>query len=621
MLVIDGQQRLQSFYMGLKGGVNGKQLYFNLFSQDDYEFEFARQISDLPLTRNEDGVESATLWFPVSMLYTQLSRNSDDRQAAREIIRNQNIPDEQHKDLVYYNVGNFQHAIFTQRAIGMSRVYINIDNPDMERRRMVELFRRLNDGGTRLSALDLAASTLKGFDYRLEAFLRRDVPRYQDIGFGQDEVVKLLFLLQDNYVKEVTDIGKEDADFAIAKAARILKTLDVLRQLLKDAGLYEYFRGGGRSVIPLYFVAYHIFHKPESDAALSGLYRNFDANNPDFTNIKCWLYLSLLNGVFSRGRGWIPYRTGIHKILNVVRQYKGNLFPPDAIFSMYEAYPLDFSRELSEKMLPRWDRNFVFYLIYDWRTMAGRDVDHIQPKSLLTSRQVPAEKIHTVANFQLLDEDTNRAGKRAKELKEWLKDWDAAERDPYLARHLIPQQPELWGLDRFDDLLLERSKKIVEKIRQAIPQHTIPSKPAPPQPAPSPEPGVSPINVGATRTGAAQLTRKERDPEAWLKGVAEQKGMGKEFCQIVDAARELGLYARFQNNWWVVMFTPSKNRSKSLIELGTSLTVYVSHDRIAQYLNCPVEVVKEKFINRRENIQPSDVTRWIENLRSLFSTK
>lgn len=30
--VIDGQQRLQSFYIGLKGSINGKELYFDLFS-------------------------------------------------------------------------------------------------------------------------------------------------------------------------------------------------------------------------------------------------------------------------------------------------------------------------------------------------------------------------------------------------------------------------------------------------------------------------------------------------------------------------------------------------------------------------------------------------------------
>ena len=614
-LIIDGQQRLQTFYMGLKGGVNGKNLFFNLFSLGDYEFEYAGQVSDLPSTRKEDGEETVNLWYPVQTLYAQLSKSGgDDSQIAKEIITNRNIQSEAQRELVRENVKRFERAIFGFNTLGISKVYINKTNPDGERRRMVELFRRLNDGGTRLSALDLAASTLKGFDYRLEGFLRKDIPGYQDIGFGQDEVIKLLFLLQDNPVKEVIDINQSDADFAIQNSQRILKTLAVLRQVLKDLGLYEYYREGGRSIIPLYFIAYHIYHKPESDEGLAGLYANYDANNPDFTNIKRWLYLSLLNGVFSRGRGWIPYRTGIRKILNVVSQYKGGLFPADALFAMYESHPLAFSRAMDERQLAHWDMSVLFYLMYDRRAMGGRDIDHIQPKSLLEVRQVAPEKIHSITNFQLLDEGTNRADKRAKELKDWIKDWDATVRSEYLTRHLIPPDPDLWTLERFDDFLAARSKMIVEKVSQAVPERASPALPStpPPQPIPSVTQPKSEVK------GAAQLTREQRDPEAWLTGVADAEGNGKEFRQIVEAARSAGLYARFQNNWWLVMFTPLYKKNLSLIELVPSLEIWVNPGRIAKYLDCPVELAREK-LDFGPRLQTGDVPVWIENFLSLFA--
>jgi hypothetical protein len=67
---------------------------------------------------------------------------------------------------------------------------------------------------------------------------------------------------------------------------------------------------------------------------------------------------------------------------------------------------------------------------------------------------------------------------------------------------------------------------------------------------------------------AAQLTNKERNPEAWLTGVADERGFGKEFRQIVEAARSVGLYARFQNNWWVVKFTLPNKGNFCLFELG-----------------------------------------------------
>lgn len=611
-LIIDGQQRLQAFYMGLKGGVNGKSLYFNLFSQGDYEFEFAGQINDLASSRKEDDLVIPLFWYQVPVLYTSLHRiGGDDRRIASEIIKTRNIQDESMKDLIYDNVRRFERSVFGMSSVGISKVFIDQTNPDGERRRMVELFRRLNDGGTRLSALDLAASALKGFDYRLEGFLRRDIPQFLDIGFGQDEVIKLVFLLQDNHVKEVTDISKADADFVIGHAPRILKSLEVLRILLKDAGLYEYYNGGGRSVIPLYFIAYHIFYKSDSTEKLSTLYANYDVNNADFSNIKRWLYLSLLNGVFSRGKGWIPYITGVRKILNIVSQYKGNLFPTDELFSVYESHPLVFNREVSESNLVNWDISFAFYLMYNHISLSGRDIDHIQPKSLLEQANIPAQKIHSLCNYQLLDEQTNRVDKRAIELCKWLGNQKEMDINQYLERHLIPHDPDLWKLKNYDKFLSERSSAIVEKIKQAIPMT---STPASKNQFPSPQ-AEKPRTLG---NGAAQLTNAERNPEEWLTGVADERGYGNEFRQIIEAARSVGLYARLQNNWWIVMFTPPQKRNQGLFEVSTELEIWINYSAIANHTNIPVAKVKSA-LDYGDKLTRDQVPNFIESIQTLFT--
>ncbi|OJX39972.1 MAG: hypothetical protein BGO78_14395 [Chloroflexi bacterium 44-23] len=613
-LIIDGQQRLQAFYMGLKGGVNGKNLYLNLVSQIDYDFEFAGQTSDLATTRKEDNIEIPMIWYLVPDLYTRLHKvGNDDYRVSSEIIKIRNIQNETLKELVISNVKRFERAIFGSKSLGISKVFIDQTNPDGERRRMVELFRRLNDGGTRLSAFDLAASALKGFDYRLEGFLRHEIPQFADIGFGQDEVIKLIFLLQDNHTKEVTDIKKEDAEFTIQNAPRIIRSLEVLRQLLKDSGLYEYYNAGGRSVIPLYFVAYHIFYKNGTTDSLSNAYSNYDANNPDFTNIRQWLYISLLNGVFSRGKGWIPYITGVRKILNTLSKYKGNLFPAEELFSIYESHPLIFNREISEPNLANWDMTFAFYLMYNPHGTIGRDIDHIQPKSLLQQANISAKKIHSLSNYQLLDQGTNRVIKRAKELNKWLADWKETELNQYLEKHLIPQDPNLWLLDNFDAFLSERSKMIVEKIQQAIP--TV-SKESHKTESIHPQVEKPTVNM----SGAAQLTKSQRDPEKWLSEVADQNGCGHEFRQIVGAMRSVGLYARFQNNWWIVMFTPQKNRNHSLFEVGADLMIWIYSNKIANYLDSPIEDVKKK-LDFGKQLDPKDVPQWVENLQGLFSTK
>ena len=56
--VIDGQQRLQTFYIGLRGSINGKVLYFDLYSDYNTEYEFKFENDPQKLTKqskeNED---------------------------------------------------------------------------------------------------------------------------------------------------------------------------------------------------------------------------------------------------------------------------------------------------------------------------------------------------------------------------------------------------------------------------------------------------------------------------------------------------------------------------------------------------------------------------------------
>ena len=79
--IIDGQQRLQSFYIGLTGTLNRKRLYFDLFSNYEdmeYEFRFAVKADELPQTNNERTsacMINAFLWYPVDDLFQRLSIN------------------------------------------------------------------------------------------------------------------------------------------------------------------------------------------------------------------------------------------------------------------------------------------------------------------------------------------------------------------------------------------------------------------------------------------------------------------------------------------------------------------------------------------------------------------
>ena len=43
--------------------------------------------------------------------------------------------------------------------------------------------------------------------------------------------------------------------------------------------------------------------------------------------------------------------------------------------------------------------------------------------------------------------------------------WFAKNDSAYLQKHLIPTDPELWQLDRFEDFIAERKKLIREKFK------------------------------------------------------------------------------------------------------------------------------------------------------------
>jgi len=475
--IIDGQQRLQSFFIGLCGTFNGKRLFFDLFSDcvdSEYEFKFAVKADELPQTNKERVSSSVSncFWYPVDDLFQRLTKTTKARQVAREIIKKFDIEDDTQIDIIESNIQDFFDAVFADESVGISKVSVNKSKDVIEnRQRIVELFRRLNDGGTKLSSYDLVASLFKGFDYKMEQFLDTVVAENVDIGIDQDVLIKLLLILNDKPSKEMSDLTAEDAEFATSSYERIQASLKALKKFLHATSNYNWFSAAkNRSAIPLYFLTYHIFHSKTTTNELDNMFAKFDTNDKSFKDMEVWLRMSLLNKVFSRGCGWIPYKTGIKKIHTVMQSNKGKLFPKDILFRTYDGHPLKFIGRVNETNLNEFDQEYVFYLIYNGQaTIRSEDIDHIHPRSLLSTAGVDESKINNIVNYQLLDSGTNRGEKNAKELFEWINNRiDAANRQGYLNRHLIPQESELWKTQRFDEFFTERAKLLTSKINASI---------------------------------------------------------------------------------------------------------------------------------------------------------
>ena len=339
------------------------------------------------------------------------------------------------------------------------------------RQRIVELFRRLNDGGTRLSSFDLVASILKGFAWEMESFLEEALSKYSDIGLSQDNLIKLIFLLRDNHKKEMTEIDAEDSQFAIESKERIENTLSSLRKFLQYSDLYNYYKDSNRSFIPLFFIAYHIFYKQINNANILKYFDNYDAGNPEFERIKKWIYFSLINGVFrSRGAGWIPSKTGVRKILERIKTCKNNDFPTSTLFNVYREYGVTFRENFNSSNLDNLEGSFLYYLIYDRKpTVRTQDIDHIMPLSILESKKYDWAKINSIKNYQLLDSGTNRGQKNSKPFSVWINNSRFVDnKTAFVQKHLIPTNENIWSEDKFEEFIEARAALIMEKIKNYL---------------------------------------------------------------------------------------------------------------------------------------------------------
>ena len=317
-------------------------------------------------------------------------------------------------------------------------------------------------------------SVLKAYSAENETFLNDIKNQYADIGFNQDEIIKLVFLLQDDHVKDIIEIDQADSDFITTKSERIKMCLEGTRAFLKHAGLYEYIINSQTSLIPITFIAYHLFHTHKSDSDLKTYFDNHETGNENYSPIRNWLIMSLLNHVFQRGSGWTPNTTGRKKILNVLRNFKNQIFPVEEIFTIYENHSLHvFHRNIKDngESLNWYERGLIVYLLYGKPTnFRQNDIDHIHPKAILLEKGFEWANINLLGNFQYLYYRDNRS-KQATEFGMWLEGLfgtDKQKLNDYLNIHFIPNNEELWYTDKFLEFLEERRLLIFNKLNQVI---------------------------------------------------------------------------------------------------------------------------------------------------------
>lgn len=321
---------------------------------------------------------------------------------------------------------------------------------------VVDIFNRVNSGGTKLSKGDLALAKIcaEWPDARRE--LHKALKKWHDAGYPEFTLDWLLrnvnaivtgraefSVLADRKVSEIKE-GLERAERAIDKALNLLGA-----RLGLDHGRVLGARG-----------AFPVITRLISD-------RDFKLEGAAETNGLLYWYIQ----VMLRGRYASSVETVMNQDLEALRSKTQG--PVDALISTLEKWrsdltirPIDFEN---------WSKGARFYpMLYmltrvgnarDWgngielrKQLLGKsaslEVHHIFPKSLLYDAGYERPQVNALANFTFLTKETNLTVGNKKPA-EYIPEQEA-KHPGVMESHWMPMDPDLWQIEDYDRFLEAR---------------------------------------------------------------------------------------------------------------------------------------------------------------------
>lgn len=456
-LVLDGQQRLQSLYIGLKGSLDEKVLCLDLLSGELVEPEDVKY--------NFKFIKSDQIVWPWMSLRSMVYTNNFPDEIMSALIKKQNLvlsDEDRHKAV--RNISLAKREIDQTEVI----VYHQIDGTDEQKAHtfadVVEIFIRANSGGTTLNKSDLMFTLLTSeweeADVEMEDFLT-EINDNGRFNFNRDFVLKTAMSVLDQGAKyDVDKLRKPEVRKAIidnwvgiSESIKFVKDQVVEKTFIRSGkALLSY-----NALIPLVYFHYH-----------------YKSSWVKITPIKIYLLRSLLAGAFSGQPDSL-----IDKINASIKQHKS--FDRKAIFKIVESAGK--STKITRDALLNWwgygsgQIHLIFNLWYESNYRPAYkghlpQVDHIFPQSVLKKikdtngeRFYKGWEIDQLANCMLLSADQNGAADKSDTLPEvWLND----KSDEFLELHCIPKNKKLWKLDNYPAFIEARGELISSKFADLL---------------------------------------------------------------------------------------------------------------------------------------------------------
>lgn len=488
--ILDGQQRMTSLYIGLKGTYAYKmsykrwdnpaayperKLYLNLLepseeSDQKYDFSF--------LTEKEAQVrDDSHYWFLVGNILDIKQPYEVNNYLINNDLAFVKKPED--KERVMFANQTLSQLYYAVHVNGTISPYLE-ESTELDK--VLNIFIRVNSGGTTLSYSDLLLSFATAQWEKKDA--REEINKFMDevnqigrgFNIGKDIILKSCLVLSGK--------GKDDISFKVdnfnrTNMLKIEKEWDNLtaafRMAVELIASFGFSRDNVTSNNLFIPIAYYI---KSIDAP--GNFIDSSKYEDDRKAIKRWFVASLLKSIFSFSPDAV-----LKPIRDIIDGNPGS-FPLEEIIKRFKNTNRDitFSDENIENLLftkyGSGDALIVLSILYPWANLRNSfHIDHIYPKSRFTAKKLGKrgydqdtidfymDNFNYLGNLQLLEEIPNKE-KNDREFEEWM---DAnysnqSKRKDYMEKHYIPDVS--FSFDNFEDFFTGREQLLVAALRKEL---------------------------------------------------------------------------------------------------------------------------------------------------------
>jgi uncharacterized protein with ParB-like and HNH nuclease domain len=480
--ILDGQQRLTALYIGLCSSYAYKEhrrsktysewsyptrhLYLNLSKTMDaeegdakYQFNFLNKAD----TQEQDiiALPDNTKWFRAGVV---LSIHKAD--CLDEFAESNRLSKEEKK------------LIRTLERIIHNEYTINYyEEDDQEPDKAVNIFVRINSGGTYLSFSDIlfsiAIASWKTKDARTEINTLVDNVRAKGYNIDKDYILKAFLYLYHKDVRfRINSFNNQFIAHIEANWEAIRNAVLSLFDVLKGFGLTDYSLTSKYATLPILYFLYH-----------NNIYADFAttiSRVEDRRVVRKWLYTVLVRRTFGGQTDTVlsQSRSAFTKDIEASKIQTSPFFPSLEINAEIKKLTEIGDDYIEELLLTQKDSQYSFPLLamlyphLDYNNNNFHQ-DHLHPEAAfrhlleVDKKELGWAVYNSVCNLQMLDANENMS-KNAKSLKTWIETQTATyDSKQFCESHVIPQNVS-YEITGFRSFIQERRKLLVAKLKELL---------------------------------------------------------------------------------------------------------------------------------------------------------